>query len=77
MDKVIGYYGMNNFGGIEVLDIEHGIDDTIVYRYNFGEPEEVEESVVQCDEDGRSFFTTSGGLEVYLDEIVRRDLYGM
>lgn len=37
--KPISVYTMNNFGGIEILDIEYGIDDKIIYRYNFGQPE--------------------------------------
>ena len=37
--KPIAVYPMSNWGGIEILDIEHGIDDYAICRYNFGEPE--------------------------------------
>lgn len=37
--KPIAVYPMSNWGGIEILDIVYGIDDYVVARYNFGEPE--------------------------------------
>ena len=37
--KPIGVYCMSNWGGLEILDIEHGIDDYIICRWNFGTPE--------------------------------------
>ena len=42
-DKPIGVYAMSNFGGIEILAIE---GDTVKWRYNFGEPEETNESEI-------------------------------
>ena len=30
---------MGNWGGVEILDIEHGIDDYVICRCNFGTPE--------------------------------------
>ena len=42
-DKVIGVYTISNFGGIEILAIER---DTVKWRYNFGEPEELKESEI-------------------------------
>lgn len=38
--KPIASYPISNWGGIEILDILNGIDDYVVCRYNFGEPEE-------------------------------------
>ena len=40
-EKVIGVYTISNFGGIEILEIN---GDTIKWRYNFGKPEEINES---------------------------------
>ena len=40
-EKIIGVYGISNFGGIEILTIE---GDTVKWRYNFGQPEEIKES---------------------------------
>ena len=37
--KPIAVYPMGNWGGVEILDIIHGIDDYVIARYNFGEPE--------------------------------------
>ena len=42
-DKPIGVYAISNFGGIEILAIE---GDTVKWRYNFGEPEEIKESEI-------------------------------
>ena len=42
-EKVIGVYPLSNFGGIEILSIE---GDTVKWRYNFGEPEETNESEI-------------------------------
>jgi len=38
--KPVGVYPMCNHGGVEILDIIYGIEDYVVARYNFGEPEE-------------------------------------
>ena len=43
-DTVIGAYTISNFGGIEILAIE---GDTVKWRYNFGEPQESQESVIE------------------------------
>ena len=42
-EKVIGVYPLSNFGGIEILAID---GDTVKWRYNFGEPEETNESEI-------------------------------
>ena len=69
--KVIAVYGMCNFGGIEILGIEYGIDDRIVYRYNFGQPENKIHKVRTYDSvNGRSYFNTKFG-RIYLDECIR------
>ena len=42
-DVVIGVYSISNFGGIEILELN---DDTVKWRYNFGEPQEAQESII-------------------------------
>lgn len=42
-EVVIGVYSISNFGGIEILEIN---DATVKWRYNFGEPQEVQESII-------------------------------
>lgn len=43
-DVVIGVYSISNFGGIEILEID---DDTVKWRYNFGAPQESQESAIE------------------------------
>lgn len=69
--KVIGTYCMSNWGGIEILDIEYGIDDRIVYRYNFGQPEnKIHKARVYYSAGDRSYFNTKHG-RIYLGECMR------
>ena len=42
-EVVIGVYTISNFGGIEILEI----NDTVKWRYNFGEPQETQESAIK------------------------------
>lgn len=37
--KPIAVHSISNFGGVEIMDIEYGIEDYAIWRYNFGEPE--------------------------------------
>lgn len=49
---VIGVYPISNFGGIEVLGIN---GDAVEWRYNFGEPQETQETAIEyyaINEDG-------------------------
>lgn len=39
--KPIAVYPMSNWGGIEILDIVYGIEDYVIWRYNYGEPEDI------------------------------------
>ena len=34
--KAIGVYPMSNWGGLEILDIEYGIEDYAIACFNFG-----------------------------------------
>ena len=68
--KPIAVYPMNNFGGIEILDIVYGIEDYVIYRWNFGTPTEVHKSKIIFYTSHHSF-RTSAGYSVRLDECVR------
>ena len=71
-EKVIGVYPLSNFGGIEILSID---GDTVKWRYNFGQPEETNESkIFYCveNEEGEEvdgFFANDNLIE--LSEILR------
>ena len=70
MEKVIAVYGMSNFGGIEILDIQYGINDSVVYRYNFGTPQKARTARVQYTSKCEPFFRSPSG-RVYLNECMR------
>lgn len=66
----VAVYPMSNWGGIEILDILYGIEDSVVYRFNFGEPQEVHRAKVNYGVNHSSFRTTAG-YSVRLDECIR------
>ena len=68
--KVAAVKSMSNFGGIEILDIEYGINDKVVWRYNFGKPEKPHKSIIYYTAKGRAYFKRYGQRE-YLDEYMR------
>lgn len=69
---VIGVYTISTFGGIEILGLN---GDTVEWRYNFGEPQESQESDIEYyieNEDGEE---TDGfyadGILIELNSIMR------
>ena len=69
--KVIAVCTMCNFGGIEILNVEYGIDDRIVYRYNFGQPEnKMHKARIYYGAGDMPYFNTKFG-RIYLDECIR------
>lgn len=68
-EVVIGVYPISNFGGIEILEI-NDINDTVKWRYNFGEPLETQESDISYyfkngkDEKLRGFFGSGTFIEI-------------
>ena len=68
--RPIAVYGLSNWGGIEILDIIHSIDDYVVYRFNFGEPQELRTAKVRYGAN-HSSFRTSAGYSIRLDECER------
>ena len=58
--KAIAVFPMTNWGGVEIMDILHGIDDKVVYRFNFGEPQECHVAKIRYGENYDSFKTYAG-----------------
>lgn len=68
--KPIGVYGMNNWGGVEVLGIEHGIEDYVIARFNFGgEPQNPHRCKIRYGSRWDSF--RIGHFTVRLDMVMR------
>lgn len=68
--RPVGVYCMSNFGGIEIMDILYGIDDYVVYRWNFGTPTELHSAKIRHGVN-HSSFRTSAGYSIRLDECMR------
>lgn len=66
----VALYPMSNWGGIEILDILYGIEDYVVYRFNFGKPQELHRAKIHYGVNHSSFRTTAG-YRVRLDECER------
>lgn len=71
MGKAIAVYPVSAFGGIEIYDINYGINDSIVWAW--GDDAKTWESALVEDDDGRSYFM-AGWCTVYLDECMRVSL---
>lgn len=78
MDKeAVGFFTMGNWGGLEVLDIKYGIDDSVVSCFNFGNGRKnFSESKIRYtiprseDAESRAYFIKLDR-RYYLDEIMR------
>jgi hypothetical protein len=69
--KVISVYAISNFGGIEILNVEYDIDDRIVYRYNFGQPEnKIHKARIYYGAGDMPYFNTKFG-RIYLKDCMR------
>jgi hypothetical protein len=66
--KPIAVYPMTNWGGIEIMDILYDVDDKVVYRFNFGEPQECHVAKIRGS---HSSFKTIAGYSIRLDECMR------
>lgn len=65
--KVIAVY---SFGlcGIQILDIEYGINDKVIYLDTMGK---THKAVVKENTKGDSYFRYCGGFRIYLKECLR------
>lgn len=66
----VATYCLSNCGGIEIMDILYGIDDYVVYRWNFGTPTELHTAKIRYGAN-HSSFRTSAGYSIRLDECMR------
>ncbi len=69
--KVVAVYCESNFSGIEILDIEYNINDLIIYRYNFGEPQKAHKAKIYYNSLGEPYFKTCKGYRVYLKDCMK------
>ena len=66
----IAVYPVSNWGGVEILDIEHGINDYAICRFNFGEPE-TKLHKVKVNYGPRSTYIVVDGTNICLTESQR------
>lgn len=67
--RPVGGICLSNWGGIEILDIENGIDDYVIWRENYGEPKEAHRSKIHYGVNHHSF--RAGRMTIRLDECMR------
>lgn len=65
--KAIAVFPMTNYGGIEVLDVS---DEYVIYRFNFGTPEEAHRSKIRYGINVSSF-KTYAGYSIRLNDCMR------
>lgn len=53
--RPIAVFCDSNWGGVEILDILYGIEDYVVARYNYGEPQELHRVKIHYGENVQSF----------------------
>ena len=68
--RPVAVYPMSNWGGLEIIAIEYGINDFVVYRENFGLPERLHRAVVRIDKNDRSFFIYNS-TRIHLDQCMK------
>ena len=67
--EAMGVMPLNNFGGIEILDIEYGIDDYAVACFNFGTGrQQIRRHKINFTAHGRSYIRKQGQ-RYFLDEM--------
>ena len=67
--RPMGVICLSNWGGIEILDIEHGIDDHVIWRENYGEPKKAHRSKIDYKPERPCF--RAGRMTVHFDEVMR------
>ena len=69
--KAIGYLTLCNFGGLEILNIEYGIEDKLVTCFNWGTGRQmIRRNTVYTTPGGRQYIRKAGS-RYCLDEIMR------
>jgi hypothetical protein len=71
MEEVKAVYSLTVFNHIEILSIEYGINDYIIFRYNNdGQRDRKHRAKIRETADGRPYFRTYS-LKIPLDECIR------
>ncbi|QPK89760.1 hypothetical protein IEN91_04785 [Bacillus velezensis] len=65
--KIIAVYGLTNTASVNIYEIQHGIEDTVLAGINDQEPEEC---IIQYNNEDEPFFIL-GELEIPLNECMR------
>ena len=66
----IGYYCMGNFGGLEILDIEYGINDKLITCFNFGTGRQmIRRNTIYTTSNGRQYIRKARD-RYYIDEMM-------
>ena len=68
--KPIAVYPMSNWGGIEILDVINGIDDYVVWRYNYDSPDKLHKAKVLINTSGHQYIRINES-SVKLDNFMR------
>lgn len=66
----IGYIGLSNFGGLEVLDIEYGIEDYVVACFNWGTGRQQIRRHKICTTPSGRFFIWKNRTRYYFDQMM-------
>lgn len=68
--RPIGVMCLSNWGGIEVMDyFEEDGEYKIVWRFNYGEPQELHKVQLNVRSERMSF--RAGNMTIHLDEVMR------
>lgn len=69
--KPVGVLALNNFGGLSVMEIEHGIDDYVYVATNYGDGyTRCTRNKIRYNKKGESYFIRNGHT-FYLKEFMR------
>lgn len=69
--SAIGYFTMSNYGGLEILDINYGIEDVAIACFNFGTGrQQIRRHKIYTAPSGR-FYIRKAGTRYYFDQIMR------
>ena len=67
--KPIAVLGLGNWGGLEILDIEYGIEDYVIAAFNFGTRKKIRRHKVCTAPSGREYIKKEG-VRYYFDDMM-------
>ena len=68
--KPVGVLPLCNYGGLAIMEIEHGIDDYVYVMDNYGEYKNLTKNVIKYSRKGNPYFIRRGQ-RYYLSEFMR------